>query len=587
MPTHISRASAAGAALIIAAACGSDSRVAQAGAVDRGGTVAARPAPPARQLLPNDVRAAINARLNAVRPAAVTVAQWQCVRALYDRTDGLPVWLDTTGTDERARSLVRELAAASTHGLAVDPVQVDSLRVVLGRVWGSTTTASPDDVATADVLLSIAFVGLAEDLVMGQLDPRAVTRGWYITPSRPDIDSTIVRSIATAPVDSLVTGLEPDDPVYAALRTQLAVYRRIVAGGGWGSVPAGPALRSGARGDPARLSALVRRLSREGYLTDSVTAGDSVYDARLAEAVTRFQAHHAITVDGALNPETVRALNVPADYRVAQIAANLERIRWLPRASTAGRHLIINVPSFRLLLRNGTRTESAMRVVVGAEYQNRATPAFADSMNVVVFQPYWNVTPNITVNEVIPKAARDPGYLARNDYEVVRGYGDDAPVVSAALLTRDAVRAGRVRVRQRPGPKNALGHVKFLFPNDFNIYLHDTPQRELFARDVRAFSHGCIRVERPAELAQWILGWDSTRVADAMTADRANRYVPLARKLPVYIVYLTAFTRDGELFFGNDLYARDDALVRSVASAALPSARESAALDSLGRLAMR
>jgi murein L,D-transpeptidase YcbB/YkuD len=296
---------------------------------------------------------------------------------------------------------------------------------------------------------------------------------------------------------------------------------------------------------------------------------------------------HAITVDGTLNAETVRALDVPAEYRVGQIAANLERIRWLPRAGTVGRHLIVNVPSFRLLLRDGTRTVTAMRVVVGAEYQNRATPVFADSMSYVVFEPYWNVTPNITLREVIPKAARDAGYLARNDYEVVRGDGDDAPVVSAALLTPDAVRAGRVRVRQRPGPKNALGHAKFLFPNDFNIYLHDTPQRELFAKDVRAFSHGCIRVERPAELAQWVLGWDSTRVADAMTGERANEYVPLARKLPVYIIYLTAFTRDGELFFGNDLYARDEALVRRVAPGALPSARAGAALDSLGRLATR
>ena len=173
------------------------------------------------------------------------------------------------------------------------------------------------------------------------------------------------------------------------------------------------------------------------------------------------------------------------------------------------------------------------------------------------------------------------GYLARNDYEVVRGGGDDAPVVSAALLTAEAVRAGRVRVRQRPGRLNALGHAKFIFPNAYNVYLHDTPQRALFERDVRAFSHGCIRVERPDELASWVLGWDSTRVAAAMTSERENQYAPLARKLPVFIIYLTAFTRDGELFFGNDLYRRDDALVARVAASALPDARVTAALAAL------
>jgi len=575
------------AAVLFLLACRRDTRIEQAGAIDAHDSVAMRNAPPARRVSALELRQAIGAALNGVRPSSVAAPQWRCVRALYDRTNGLPVWLDTTGTDARARTLVRELATASSHGLTVDPAQVDSVRAALGRVWGSSVGGSAADVATADVLLSIAFVTFADRLVSGELDPRTVTSGWYIRPGRPDIDSAIVQRVIAAPIDSVIAAFAPDDPIYAALRTQLATYREIVAGGGWSRVATGATLRVGAKGDSARLSSLARRLAREGYLADSATTTGEVYDARLADAVRQFQAHHSITVDGALNAETVRALDIPAEYRAEQIAANLERIRWLPRAGTAGKYLIINMPSFRLLLRDGTRTVDTMRVVVGAEYQNRATPAFADSMSIVVFQPYWNVTPNITLREVIPNAARDPGYLALNDYEVVRGDGDNAPVVSAALLTRDAVQSGRVRVRQRPGPKNALGHAKFLFPNDFNIYLHDTPQRALFDKDVRAFSHGCIRVQRPAELAQWVLGWDSTRVANAMTGERANVYVSLARKLPVYIVYLTAFTRDSELFFGNDLYARDAALVKRVAAGALPSARASAALESLGGMAKR
>jgi L,D-transpeptidase YcbB len=528
-----------------------------------------------------DLRRSIEERLQERPPAAVTEDQWRRVRALYARRGDSAVWLDTAGAGASARDLARGLADASSHGLILDPAAVDSLRAALARVRRAGVV-SARDVADADVRLSAAFVTLAEYLLVGQLDPRTVTRDWHIAPRRADVDSAIVRRAATAPLAAAVAALAPDDPVYAALREQLAVYRGIVAQGGWTRVPPGPTLRAGDRGDPARLSALTRRLARERYLPDTASSGD-VYDARLADAVARFQAHHAVRVDGALSPETVTALDVPAEYRTAQIAVNLERIRWLPHA-TQGRHLIVNVPSFRLLLRDGPRTTMSMKVVVGAEYRNRATPVFADSMTYVVFQPYWNVTPSITLGEVIPKRARDPGYLARNDYEVVRGDGDDAPVVGVSLLTSDAVRAGRVRVRQRPGRTNALGHAKFIFPNAYNVYLHDTPARALFEEDVRAFSHGCIRVEKPAELARWVLGWDSARVAAAMAEGRPNRYVPLARKLPVFIIYLTAFTRDGELFFGNDLYSLDGALVRRLASTATPDARTARALEALGEL---
>jgi murein L,D-transpeptidase YcbB/YkuD len=543
----------------------------------------AQPARPTRPVPSAELRRALQARLQGTRPSFVTTDQWRSVRALYERTNGAPLWLDSAGAGARARELVRALVDMPSHGLTVDAAAVDSLRVTLVRA--REPAALPDDVAAADLRLSAAFVALAEDLIGGELDPRAVTRGWYIVPRRADVDSAIVQRAGTAPIDRALDALAPDDPVYAALRRQLDVYRAIAARGGWPTVPAGPTVRSGDHGDSARLSALARRLAQEGYLSDTAAA-DGVYDARLAAAVARFQTRHAIAVDGSLSPETVRALNVPAAYRAGQIAVNLERLRWLPHA-VPGRHLIVNVPSFRLLLRDGARTVTAMKVVVGAEYRDRATPAFADSMSYVVFQPYWNVTPTIAQTEVVPKAARDPGYLARNDYEVVRGDGDDAPVVGAASLTSAAVRAGHVRVRQRPGPTNALGHAKFLFPNDFNIYLHDTPAKSLFDKDVRAFSHGCIRVEKPAELARWVLGWDSTRVAGAMSGGRPNQYVPLARKLPVFIIYLTAFTRDGELFFGADLYARDDGLVRRLASAALPDARTARALDALAALGDR
>ena len=209
-----------------------------------------------------------------------------------------------------------------------------------------------------------------------------------------------------------------------------------------------------------------------------------------------------------------------------------------------------------------------MKVIVGEEYEDKATPVFSDSMETVVFRPYWNVTPDIQAKEIEPKIASNPGYLAANDME----YWNDG---------------GARRIRQRPGPKNSLGFVKFLFPNDFNIYLHDTPTHELFDKDVRAFSHGCIRVEKPAELAQWVLGWDASRVEQAMHEAGDNRGVKLPKKIPVYIAYGTAYVRDGQLYFGNDLYHRDDALVKAMAEGALVSPRGVKAIEELKRVATK
>jgi murein L,D-transpeptidase YcbB/YkuD len=268
----------------------------------------------------------------------------------------------------------------------------------------------------------------------------------------------------------------------------------------------------------------------------------------LANAVGEFQRRHSIKVDNQLGKETLDAMNVPATVRLVQIAANLERHRWLPRA-LGQRYIIVNVPAFRLEGYEAGKKVIEMKVVVGSEYEGRSTPVFSDMMEFVVFRPYWNVTPNIAEKELFPQFAAG-GMPA--DYEVYQEHG-------------------QTRLRQRPGPKNSLGLVKFMFPNDFNIYLHDTPARSLFQRDVRAFSHGCIRVEEPSELAQWVLGWSEERVETAMEEGANNRYVNLPSKIPVYIAYMTAFMREDQLWFGNDIYNRDDQLAQAVAPGATPS----------------
>ena len=257
-------------------------------------------------------------------------------------------------------------------------------------------------------------------------------------------------------------------------------------------------------------------------------------------------------------------MNVPASYRLAQIAINLERFRWLPR-DFGQRYIFVNVPEFRLVAYDSGTQSLEMKVIVGSEFEDRRTPVFSDSMQYVVFRPYWNVPDKIANKELWPKIAGDPSYMARNELETWR-------------------ENGVIRLRQVPGPKNSLGLVKFMFPNDFNIYLHDTPEDRLFEKDVRAFSHGCIRVEQPDVLAQWVLDWDAVQVAEAMHEGKDNQTVRLPAKLPVYIVYLTTFVREEMLHFGNDLYDRDAELVKAYAEAAQPSPETLRLMAELERL---
>jgi L,D-transpeptidase YcbB len=261
----------------------------------------------------------------------------------------------------------------------------------------------------------------------------------------------------------------------------------------------------------------------------------------------------------------VASLDIPASYRLGQIAANLERLRWLPR-SLGSRYIAVNVPAFELEAFENGKPALRMKVIVGSEFAGRRTPTFSDSMKTVVFRPYWVVPDTIAAKEIWPKAKADPGYLGRHGYEVVRI-------------------EGKTRIRQVPGDKNALGLVKFLFPNDYSVYLHDTAEGQLFQNDVRAYSHGCIRVERPAALASWVLGWPIDKVQDAMQSGRDDRQAPLSERIPVYITYLTTYSRDGELRFGNDLYFRDDALVSVAQRGAELDEATVRTIDSLRRIA--
>jgi murein L,D-transpeptidase YcbB/YkuD len=540
------------------------------------------------------VRAALATRLAGAPPAPLKDDQWRHARALYKSLGGVPLWLADDGPDgDRVTALLRALVDADHDALRLDAYPLPALATAMAAARDGHPTA--EQLAEADVLLTSAFAALGEDLLTGQVNPRDVSQDWHIDPKEEEVDSALVRSLTQPAIDSGLARMRPEDPDYEALRKELSHYREL-AKRGWPEVPAGRVLKPGEADDAARLQALRARLAAEELLDASGTAdttgvpaanaiggdsaaravrarptqaraprpGEARYDAALAGAVAVYQARHAIVVDSILGEETVKSMNYAATYRLAQIAANLERHRWMPRA-LGERYIAVNVPAFHLDAFENGRPALEMKVVVGQEYEDKKTAVFSDTMTTVVFRPYWLITPDIQAKETEPKIAEDPSYMEENDLEY---YMD----------------GGQRRIRQRPGPKNSLGFVKFLFPNSFNIYLHDTPQRELFEKDVRAFSHGCIRIEKPAELAQWVLGWDAGKVEQAMHDGADNRWVKLPHPVPVYITYFTAYMRDGVLHFGNDLYDRDASLVQAMTAGAGQSGETVRAVDTLRKL---
>ncbi len=520
------------------------------------------------------ITAAMQTKLAEDAPTTIDREQWSHAKALYKAYGSKPLWLTSKGLHEgRTRALTDAILAAHSDALRIDDYPIGRLAAALAAVK-SAGTPTAEQFAEADIMLTAAYAALGEDMLTGQVNPKTVSQSWFVDPQEENVDSALARGLRIDALDKSLTTMRPQDTDYRGLRLELDRYRKLVIAGGWPKVPLTKSVKPGERITPAVANALRARLTAQGFEIGSASQPDSgraaagspggTYDRSLAGAVAQFQARSGIVVDSVLGGETLEALNKPAQYRLGQIAANMERFRWLPR-TFGSRYIFVNVPAFRLEAWDGGKVALEMKVIVGQEYEDRATPVFSDSMEYVVFRPYWLVPTGIAEKEIFPKGQ---GYLAANNMETYTAQG-------------------QTRVRQRPGDKNALGLIKFMFPNDFAIYLHDTPNGELFKEDVRAFSHGCIRVERPDKLANFVLGWPEDQINAAMNSGADDRTVKLPKKLPVYIAYLTTYMRGGQLYFGNDLYSRDDRLISAVAPAAMPTTKAVEAVQALRRIAER
>jgi murein L,D-transpeptidase YcbB/YkuD len=469
-----------------------------------------------------------------------------------------PLWADPL----RARSLLAAFEGSATHGLDPRDYHAETLSTL-------ATASIADDaerIAERDLLLTDGFMRLAFHLHFGKADPRALQAGWNYARTLDGVDpaAALTQLLAAPDPAAALDRLAPRLPLYRHLRTALARLRAIEHRGGWPRVSPGPTLEAGSTG--SRVAELRARLKASGDL--AMASDDAAFEADLEAAVRRFQARHGLETDGAVGRATVAALNVPLAERIAQVRANLERLRWVAR-ELAGDYLLVDIAGFAAeLWLNDTLVWSA-RVVVGRPF--RTTPEFRARLKYLVLNPEWNVPPTILREDVLPMVARDRGYLAKHSMRVLDRTGRPAdPAAIDWALYREQPRTFPFQIVQGPGETNPLGSVKFMFPNEHSVYLHDTPSPALFEKATRAASSGCIRIEHPLELARLLLDdplrWSMQQLQEAV-ATGSTQTLPVRHTVPVLLLYFTATAgTDGEPRFRPDLYDRDGPIVHALAA---------------------
>jgi murein L,D-transpeptidase YcbB/YkuD len=503
------------------------------------------------------------------RPAYVTADAegrklWKLTQQFYERRTYAPAWIKGNDPRPQMAELINTLTASNQEGLDPQLYSVGLLekrRQEASRGFLTKKGFDPNEAGALDAWLTYLYMKYASDLADGLSDLAHADPQWQIKGEKFDPAGRLEKALETNTVGRSLTELTPDNPQYKSLRKVLADYKEMAARGAWPVVPPSLKLKPGQRSP--QIGALAARLAASGDYHGRVPAsGESgVYATELQEGVKRFQRRHGLTDDGIVSAAVVAEMNVPLQSRIAQIQLNLERWRWLPR-DLGQRYILVNIPEYRLEVWQGNRVPLTMRVVVGK--QDTPTPIFNDEMTYLVFSPYWNVPPDIAKGETLPETLKDPGFLERTNMEVIDTSG--RPVDPSTIDLEDPT---QYRFRQRPGQDNSLGLVKFMFPNQFNVYLHDTPSDSLFARASRSFSHGCVRVEEPMALAQYVLGdqpeWTKERIDEAMHAQE-ERTVKLRAAIPVYLGYWTArVSGDGVMQFRKDVYGIDARLTALLA----------------------
>ena len=494
------------------------------------------------------------------------------LRELYENESDRLFWFAGEVPYPAIEGALSSLAGAGEHGL--HSVDYDADRLAEEWVLLGSGSVSAADRALFDVALSVAVARFLSAGHIGRVDPASLHWGYDVTPKSIDLATTLKNVRNGGSVDAVLTDLEPPFPHYQRLRHAHEQFAALAAAGEPDPVPELPVSRPKVEPGDAwtGVPALTARLTAFGDLASNDAAagsgvapdGTPLYGGALVDAVKRFQWRHGLEEDGIIGKATLAALNVSVADRLRQIELALERERWLPSMGEDPT-IFVNVALFRLWATDPATGEEPLRmnVVVGKSLHHR-TPIFIEQMEYAVLRPYWNVPYSIAVGETVPRARKDPSYIAAHDLEIVAGSSDDARALPPTPENLDKIVAGQLRVRQKPGPSNALGLAKFIFPNAENVYMHGTPAQQLFSRARRDFSHGCIRLENPAAFAEWVLRdkpeWTPERIKAAMNGERPTR-VNLTESLRVVLFYVTVHVdSENVVHFAEDIYGYDASL---------------------------
>lgn len=474
----------------------------------------------------------------------------------YSNRDYQPAWIDEKGLSNEAKDLLEAIDACTVHGLSKDDYKLQYLYHLKKKLEKEDSGLS--DYQKLEKELTGAYLKIASHILRGRIDPQQFDAQWITDRREKDLAKHLQQALVEEEIEESLEALEPKFKGYEGLKEALQRYEEIAeTAGDWVKLPEDLVLKPGDSSEyVSQLSQMLYDLGDAEELKNDV----QVYDEEIAAALANFQERHGLQPDSILAVKTIEMLNQSPKRRLAQIKLNLERYRWMPERPE-GRHVVVNIPEFKLHVYEGVDSVFSMRVIVGKAFES-TTPVFNDTIEYITFSPDWTVPQSIAYEEMLPALKEDPNYLVDRNFKLYEGWTEGAEELDSRKVKWKKIKEEdfSYRIVQQPGPANSLGKVKFMFPNSMDIYLHDTPADYLFDNNERDYSHGCIRVEDPEMFAKYLLngqGWNRQKIEEYMNKPEPTD-VPLSEKVPVFIEYHTAWMgSDGRVHFREDIYGHD------------------------------
>jgi murein L,D-transpeptidase YcbB/YkuD len=471
-----------------------------------------------------------------------------------------PVWVTKNWLNSKAEVFIKTIVEADHEGLDSAIYHRDDILTLLTDVELNSVLDAfePEKLAELELLLTDAFFSFGFHLSEGMVEPNSNNFDWHIKKPKRNLLKILKTSLFKERLEELVDILQPHHSGYLKLKSALLKYEKIKKSGGWYEVPVGSKIRKGDTGE--RIVALRSRLIISGDLADSKNGNEEYFDEALEDGIKNFQARNGLKIDGVVGSNTLSVLNISVEDRIEQIKLNMERWRWLPQ-DLGKRYILVNTANFELDIIENGQTVTSTRAIVGKK--KRPTPALSRKITYMELNPYWNIPHKIATNDILPCIKKDPNYLTDKSIRIFENWEDGAKEINPESIDWDTVTKGNFsyKLRQDPANSNALGRIKFIFPNEFSIYLHDTPARELFNKTKRTFSSGCIRIEKPMELAAYLLTDNSKWTYEKLTAavnSKKTKAILLSDPINIHILYWTAWVdKGGSVNFRDDMYGRD------------------------------